>query len=91
LTLNSLVDYGPFSGHLGEYTLFILCECLAAFSSALVNLSLALRIANFKHGGVLALSEQRLLCLDHICDISDALIVQEGLVIVLKGKVWVGC
>jgi hypothetical protein len=50
-----------------------------------------LRIANFKHGGVLALSEQRLLCLDHICDISDALIVQEGLVIVLKGKVWVGC
>ena len=69
-------------GHLGEDALLVLSECLGPLPCALVHLTL--RITHIQHRGVLTLSEKRLFCLNYVSNVTDALIVQEGLVVVLE-------
>jgi hypothetical protein len=47
-------------------------------------MNLSIGITDLKHGGILTLGEERLLSFNNISDVSNTLIIKEGLVIVLK-------
>ncbi len=47
-------------------------------------MNLSIGITDLKHGGILTLGEERLLSFNNISDVSNTLIIKEGLVIILK-------
>lgn len=73
----------PLCSHLLEDAPFVSSERVTPLASGLLGSLRLAQISAVKHRGVLALRKQRLLCLYHIRNILDTLVIQEGLVVVL--------